>query len=150
MRCSLISQTLPQKRLTDEEFVARIQQRLKDVDNLRDIDDAAKAKLREQYEQSQLEMESAKTWAGKQTFSEKELKDAPAELNRVKAELAKLQSKPASLVPENLDQAITKLEADLEQQRRCLKNWMLATRRRTARRIEIPNLTTACAIGLPK
>ena len=81
-------QATPPKPLSDAEFVALLQSRLKQVDELRDLDDAAKAKVKGLYQQALDEMEAAKRWTAKAAQFEKQAANAPGELEQTKATLA--------------------------------------------------------------
>ncbi len=55
----------PSKSVSDTDIVTLLQSRMKQVDELRDLDDAAKAKIKDVYQQALGEMEAVKRWTEK-------------------------------------------------------------------------------------
>ena len=87
-------QATPPKPMSETEFVALLQSRLKQVDDVHDLDEAGKAKAKELYQQALGEMEAAKRWAAKAADFENKANQAPVDLGRTKAELALLPAQP--------------------------------------------------------
>ena len=58
-------QAAPPKPMTEEEFIALLQARQQQVDEMSDLDDAAKAKVKDLYKQALTEMDAVKRWAAK-------------------------------------------------------------------------------------
>ncbi len=73
--------------MAEPEFIALLQSRLKQVDDLTELDEAAKTKIREQYQKALGEMEAAKRWTSLTAENEKLAADAPKDLVATKAAL---------------------------------------------------------------
>ena len=115
-------QATPPKPMSDAEFIAMLESRLKQVDDLTELDDAAKAKVKELYQQALGEMEAVKRWTETTAQNEKLASEAPKELEQTKAALATLPAQPGRHPPEatlpQIEQDISKREAELEKLRK--------------------------------
>ncbi len=134
-------QTPAAKPIADAALAEVLQAKLKQVDDLRDLDEAGKAKVREAYRQAQQEIESAKTWAAAADQFEKQAAHAPDELRQTKAELETLPVKPAAPSGEALPQlelTISRREAELEQCRTKLTAIENDLTTRASRKASIP------------
>jgi potassium efflux system protein len=120
----VVGQPAPPNPLSGADFVALLQSRQKDVDDLAEVSDEAKKKIKELYQQGLGEMEASKRWAAMAAQNEKLAADAPRELEETKAALA-LPVRPPALPPANatlvqVEQAISNREAELEKLRKTL------------------------------
>lgn len=104
-------QAQPPKPLSDEDFIALVQSRLKQVDDLRDLDEAEKGKVKDLYQQALGEMASVKRWTEKAADFEKKASNAPADLQQTNSALATLSAQPIAEIPgdtKSLEQQISK------------------------------------------
>ena len=99
-----LGQAAPPKPLSETEFVALLESRLKQVDDLRDLDDAERGRIKDLYNQALAEMTAAKRWAEKAALFQKQVADAPRELADIKAELLGPVAPPIAAVPEDTKQ----------------------------------------------
>ena len=125
LTATAFGQATPPKPLSETEFTAMLQSRLKQVDDLTELDDAAKAKVKELYQQALTEMQAAKRWTATTAQNEKLASEAPKELQQTKAALATLPAQPMAAIPPEatlpqIEQAISKREAELEKLRKAL------------------------------
>lgn len=132
----------------ETDFVTQLQAKLKQVDELRDLDDAAKAKLKGVYQQALDEMESVKRWAAKAAQFEAQVGRAPAEIEKTKAALAALPSQAVVAVPEGvslsqIEKGISTREAELARWRTALAADDAEWKGRASRRAKIPEQITA-------
>lgn len=140
----LVAQTAAApKAMSDAALCELIQSRLKQTEELRDLDDAAKAKIRESYRQALQEMESAKTWAATADQFEKAATQAPEEVRQTKSELDALPAQWTSAPSDEdalaqIEQAIARREAELEQGRTQLAAVESDLSARASRRAGIP------------
>ncbi|MEN6405437.1 MAG: mechanosensitive ion channel domain-containing protein [Thermoguttaceae bacterium] len=137
-------QAAPPKPLTDAEFLASIRSRQAQVNELRDLGDAEKDKLRKCYEQAVTEMETAAQLAKKTEQFEVLAASAPKKLEETKAELgmpvpAAVETPPGAALPQ-IEQAISKGAANLERWRTALTEVETELKGRTVRRAQIPEL----------
>jgi potassium efflux system protein len=150
----VLGQATPPKPLTGEEFSTLLQSRLKQVDDLHDLSDAEREKVKDLYQQALGEMEAAKRWAAKAAQFEKDAAQAPLELQQTKAALAQ----PAEAAPvvagdaslPQIEQAIAKREVQLEQWRTALAAVESELKGRANRRVEIPKQITQAKERLSK
>ena len=124
-------------------FVELLQARKKQIDELRDLDEAAKAKVRDLYDQALGEMEKAKSFGARLASFEKRAAQAPAEIEQTKADLAALPPQPIAAIPADatlpqIEQAISRRQAELESWRRELADVETELKGRGSRRAEIP------------
>jgi len=141
-------QTVPQKPAGDGGFAEAVQARLKQVEESRELDDATKAAAQQLYQQALQELESARLWARKVDHFEQMAAAAPGELARTKADLAALPSAPTmataqGVTLQQLDQAISKREDELERWKSTLDDLEDEPKRRSNRRLEVPKLAAA-------
>jgi potassium-dependent mechanosensitive channel len=143
-----IAQTKTDKSPADGLSTEIIQSRLKQIDDSRDLDETAKAKVREYYQQAIRELDSAGTWqAGVARFAQTAASVA-SDLDQTKTELANLPLKPSLDIPDNtalpqIDQLISKKQNDLDEYRAKLTELEAEPKRRANRRVEIPKLSSA-------
>ncbi len=154
LTAAALGQTAPPKPLSGEEFSALLQARLKQVDDLHDLSDADREKLKDLYQQALGEMEAAKRWAAKAAQFEKDAAQAPLELQQTKAALAS-PAQPAPVVASDasvpqIEQAIAKREVELEQWRTTLAAVESELKGRANRRVEIPKQITQAKERLTK
>jgi len=128
--------------MADAEFSERVNARLKQVDELRDLGELEKGKVREWCQQAVSEMEAAARWAKKAEQFEALAAQAPREIEQTKSELANAVQATAA-IPENatlpqIEQAISKRSAELERQRAALAEIEAELKGRAARRAKIP------------
>ena len=93
---TVFGQTAPAKSLRDSELVELLQSRLKQVDDLRDLDDAAKGKVKELYQKALGEIEAATRWAAEGAHFDEQAKNAPKELEQTKRELSQAAERSPS------------------------------------------------------
>ncbi len=141
---SAFGQAAPPKPMTETDFTALLQARLKQVDAATDMDAAAKAKLKELYEQALTEMLAVKHWGEKTGQNEKSGAEAPTEIGKTKAALAAMPAQPtATSLPPNysllqIEQAISARDAELVKLRKTLADDEEELKGRATRRAKIP------------
>ncbi|MCE5269414.1 MAG: mechanosensitive ion channel [Planctomycetaceae bacterium] len=138
-----LGQTTPPKQLTDAELIALLQTRKKQVDEIRDLDDATKAKVRDLCDQGLAEMEKIKGFTARMVFFDQRAAHAPTEIEQTKAALAALPTQPSIVFPAEvtlpqIEQAIAGRQAELETWRRDLANVETELKGRGSRRADIP------------
>lgn len=120
-----LGQAAPPKPLSEEDFAALLNARLKQVDEATELDDAAKTKAKELYKQALAEMTSLKRWAATTAQNEQLAADAPKELVQTKAALAAPMPPPAVFPPTaslpQIEQAISQREGELEKLRKAFE-----------------------------
>ena len=79
---TVFGQTAPPKPLSDADFVALVQSKLKQADELRDLDDATKAKVKGLYQQALDEMQAVKRWTAKARSLRRRPPTPPGNLRR--------------------------------------------------------------------
>lgn len=119
-----LGQAAPPKPMSEEQFVELLQSRLKQVDEVTELDDAAKTKIKDLYKQALEEMTSAKRWTATTARNEELAVSAPKELEQTKAALALPVQPTAAFRPDatlpQIEQAISLREAELEKMRKAL------------------------------
>ncbi len=114
---NIYGQAAPPKPLTEAEFTDLLQSRLKQVEDMGDLDAAAKTSIKELYQQALAEMQTAKRWGEMRAQNEKSAQEAPKMLEQVKAMLADPQT-PAPIPPgvalPQIEQCISQSGAELE------------------------------------
>ncbi len=140
---TVFGQAAPPKPLSETEFAAMLQSRLKQVDDLDELDDAAKAKVKELYQQALAEMSALRRWTETTAQNEKLAAEAPKELEQTKAALAALPAQPTVALPADaslpqIEQAISKREAELEKLRKALADDESELKGRASRRAKAP------------
>jgi len=142
-RAEGVGEELPAQAIT----VERVQEALRRLDEAEGPDEATRTAAREQYQQALAELESAKGWAAKAERFARMAAVVPEELYQTKADLAALSGPPAPAIPDvalaQLEQALSKKEADLGEMKGLLAELEAEPKRRAARRLEIPKLTAA-------
>lgn len=138
----------PGKRSAEEITAEEIQTRLKQVEEATDLDDAAKAKVRETYQQAIQELDVAKHWAETSAQFERMVAAAADELAAAKAEASLAPAKPKVAIPADttlvqLQQTLTSKEAEATELKRQSTQLEAEPRRRAARRGEVPKLAAA-------
>ncbi len=127
----------------DEATPETLQRKLKQLDQVADMDEAIRAKVKETYQSAQAELESAAAWAAKAAQSDQLAAAAPNELEKAKRTLAAMPPQPNTSVPADItlpqiDQAISKAEADLNVDRNKLVELEAKPNARAARRMDLP------------
>ena len=135
--------TLPDKPPAEGISAEIIQGRLKQVEDSRDLDESVKVKIREYYQQSMREFDTAQTWQAGATRFEQMATSASADLAATKTELDQMPAKPLLETPENIalpqiDQLISKKQSELDEYRARLAELEAEPKRRASRRAEIP------------
>ncbi|HEY4759447.1 MAG TPA: mechanosensitive ion channel domain-containing protein [Thermoguttaceae bacterium] len=125
-----------------------IQARLKQIEDSHDLDDAAKTKIREYYQQAIRELESGQSWLASASRFEQMTASAANDLAQTKKELAELPSKPSLEMPDKatltqIDQNISKQQSELDNYREKLVELEAEPKRRASRRAEIPKLASS-------
>ncbi|MEN6557856.1 MAG: mechanosensitive ion channel domain-containing protein [Thermoguttaceae bacterium] len=137
-------QAAPPRPQTDAEFLASIRSWQTQINDLRDVADAEKDKIRKHYEQAVNEMEAAAQWATKTSQFEAQAASAPKKLEQIKADLS-MPVQPAVEAPTEatlpqIEQAMSKGSANLERWRAALTEVETELKGRTVRRAQIPEL----------
>ena len=144
LTANAFGQAAPPKPLSDSEFIALLESRQKQVDELGDLDEAAKKKVKDLYQQAIGEMTAAKRWAGEAARNAEMAVSAPKELIQTKVDLAALQIQPPPVVPKDLSEPmISKREAELAQRRTELANIEAEQKSRATMSVEIPKQINA-------
>ncbi|MEN6451248.1 MAG: mechanosensitive ion channel domain-containing protein [Thermoguttaceae bacterium] len=136
-------QAAPAKQLTDAELVSLLHARKNQIDETRDLDDAAKAKARDLYDQALAEMEKTKGFVARQATFDQRVAQAPAELEQAKTDLAALPAQPTVVFPAEttvtqIEQSIASRQTELESLRRDLANVETELKGQGSRRTDIP------------
>ncbi|MEN6457374.1 MAG: mechanosensitive ion channel domain-containing protein [Thermoguttaceae bacterium] len=129
--------------MNDAELVALLQARKKQIDEIRDLDDAARARARDLCDQGLAEMEKVKGFCGRVLFFDQRAAQAPVEIEQTKAALATLPAQPAIVFPAEvsvpqIEQAIANRQTELETWRREAANFETELKGRGSRRADIP------------
>jgi potassium-dependent mechanosensitive channel len=142
LAATAFGQAAPPKPLTEAEFTAMLQARLKQVDETSDLIDTEKAKVKDLYKQALTEMEAVRRWIEMTAQNEKLASDAPNETNQTKAFLA---APPQGMVAIPIDhtllqieQGISQREAALDKLRKALADDEEELKGRAGRRAKIP------------
>jgi potassium-dependent mechanosensitive channel len=130
----------PAERLT----VENVQARLKQLDELRDLDEATKGKIQALYQQAVQQLEAAARWTVEVDRFERMTASAASELSATKAE----QAAPAVAIPSpnpgesltNLERALSEMEAKLGATKAQLAKLDAEAKRRATRRAELPKV----------
>ncbi len=127
--------------------VESIQAALRQVDELPDLDEAARSKVRDLYAGALEELEAVRSWRSKAARFTQMVAVAPQELAQTQADLAAMpeatqRASPAANLTE-LKQAILTKEAEQTEQKSLLVDLESELRRRAARRVEVPKLAGA-------
>jgi potassium-dependent mechanosensitive channel len=137
-------QAAPPKPMTEDEFVALLQARQQQVSEMTDLDDAAKAKVKDLYKQALLEMDAAKRWAAKAAQNEALAIEAPKEITNTKTNLAGLPNQPTITIrPDQtllqIEQTISLRQAELEKLRKELADDEEEMKGRATRKATMPD-----------
>ncbi len=131
----------------EKPTVEIIQNRLKEIEASPTLDDAAKGKLRELYQQAVQDLEAAKGWAASAKRSEEMAASAPDELAKTKAALASLPRQLLITVPEaslvQLEQTLSRKSEELASAKADLAELEAEPKHRATRRVEIPKQIAA-------
>ncbi len=133
----------PSKPLSETEVVDLLQSRMKQVDEQHDLDDATKGKVKDLYQQALGEMAAVKRWTEKGAEFERLAAEAPESLKKAKRELAEPPAQPAEAIPDQLtlpqiEQQISKREAELDKRRKALSDDETELKGRSVRRAKVP------------
>ncbi len=141
-----LAQAVPPKSASDLTFAEQVEQLQagkRQLDGLHDLDEAAKVKARDLYDQALQETAKAKNAAARAaTFAERAAQ-APAELAQTKASLHALSEPAGPTIPAGaslpqIEREISRRQADLEGWRRDLAHTEAQLKQGPARRTEIP------------
>jgi potassium-dependent mechanosensitive channel len=135
-------QAAPPKPLTEAEFTAMLQARLKQVDETSDLIDTEKAKVKDLYKQALTEMEAVRRWIETTAQNEKLALDAPKETDQIKASLAAppqgITAIPIDHTLLQIEQGISQREAALDKLRKALADDEEELKGRAGRRAKLP------------
>ncbi len=125
--------------LTEEAILARQQQ----AKVAQDLDEATRAQVDDLYKKALEQLAEADRWAAEATRLEQVMQEAPARLEKVKAELAVELPPPTAEVPEGaslneLEQKLTLIQADLADRQKQASEKDQELARRTQRRKDVP------------
>jgi potassium efflux system protein len=138
------AQTIAEKPPSGEVTAEVVQDRLKQVEESTNLDEATKGRLRELCQQALKDLETAKDWAAAAAQFEQKTVSAPEELTTVTAQLQALPRRPMALVPQasllQLEQTLSEKESELKAKKEMLAECEAEPQRRASRRVEIPKL----------
>ncbi len=123
----------------------QVQDRLKRLDDAKDLDAAAKDKLRDIYKQALDQLRVAEEWSGKAALTEAARQRDPPELARLKVELASPPAEsmieiPPTATVAQLDESLAAAEERLKAEQAKLAYWDALPKRR---REEVPRQVAA-------
>jgi len=152
---SVFGQAAPPKQMSESEFTDLLQARLKQADEPSELDEVTKTKVKELYQQALTEMAAAKRWTEKTAQNEKLAADAPKVFEQIKADLAALPVQamptfPADATLPQIEQAISKREAELEKLKKFLADDEAELKGGASRRAKISEQITAAKDRLTK
>ena len=136
-------QAAPPKPMTEAEFIDLLKARQGQVDQMGDLDDATKAKVKDLYKLALAEMDAVKRWAAKTAQYETSITDAPKDISQTKAGLASFPAQPTTTIRPDatllqIEQTISQRQAELEKLRKELADDEEELKGRAARRAKIP------------
>jgi potassium efflux system protein len=138
------AQVVATRKPAAEEITRQdVQARLKQLDGATDLDEAARTKVRQAYEQAQAELdEAAKREQAAAQFAQT-IRSAPQELRQSRARLAAVSAASPTVPPEGadrpqLEQTLTQHKDSLAKAKEALTRLEAEPKRRAGRRKEIP------------
>ncbi len=136
-------QAAPPKPMTEAEFTELLKARQSQVDQMVDLDDAGKAKVKDLYSKALLEMDAGKRWATKTAQNEALATGCPKETVQTKSDLAGLPAQATTTIRPDatllqIEQTISQRQADLEKLRKELADDEEELKGRAARQSKIP------------
>lgn len=138
------AETVAEDRAVEQPTVETIQAALKQIDQAQGVDEPSKVKAKEHLSQALQDVEATGSWTAKIERFTQMAATAPEEISQVRADLAALSASPEPAIPDGsllqLEQALSKKEAELSERRALLAELEAEPKRRAGRRVEIPKL----------
>ncbi|MBN1588432.1 MAG: hypothetical protein JW888_02860, partial [Pirellulales bacterium] len=131
-----------------------VQDRLKQIDQSKNLDDETKTKIRELLQQTLKDLDAARQWAASAKRFQAKADTAPADLAKTKAALAELPQKPTIAIPEEglaaLEQALSQKASAIDAEKAVLAKLEAEPKLCADRRVAIPKLIVGIREELAK